>query len=138
VSERRFTREEVNRLIPELMRLMGRAMERHRLAAGLRAELEAEQERLRLAGGGLVDRAAWRARAERLEELQADVRRALQDILSLGGVTKDLDLGLVDFPGVVPSAGGDVVANLCWKYGETAVAFWHGFDEGYANRKPLP
>ena len=26
--------------------------------------------------------------------------------------------------------------NLCWKHGETAVRFWHGFHEGYAHRKP--
>jgi hypothetical protein len=27
--------------------------------------------------------------------------------------------------------------NLCWKLGEDAVEFWHGMNEGYANRKPL-
>ncbi len=48
-------------------------------------------------------------------------------------------MGLVDFPGRVPSErADDEPVNLCWKYGETAVRFWHGFDEGYANRKPLP
>ena len=30
------------------------------------------------------------------------------------------------------------VVNLCWKYGEARVAFWHGLDEGFARRKPLP
>ncbi len=46
-------------------------------------------------------------------------------------------MGLVDFPGRVPRHG-DTPVNLCWKHGEDAVRFWHGFDEGYANRKPLP
>jgi hypothetical protein len=50
---------------------------------------------------------------------------------------KDLELGLVDFPGLVAGQGDEPV-NLCWKHGETAVRFWHGFDEGYAHRKPLP
>jgi hypothetical protein len=45
-------------------------------------------------------------------------------------------MGLVDFPGRVPGADGTV--NLCWKYGETAVGFWHGLAEGYAQRRPLP
>jgi hypothetical protein len=43
-------------------------------------------------------------------------------------------MGLVDFPGQV----GDETVNLCWKFGETAVRFWHGLHEGYAQRKPLP
>ena len=29
------------------------------------------------------------------------------------------------------------VVNLCWRYGEAAVEFWHGMDEGFAQRKPL-
>ena len=29
------------------------------------------------------------------------------------------------------------VVNLCWRYGERAVEFWHGMDEGFAQRKPL-
>jgi hypothetical protein len=39
----------------------------------------------------------------------------------------------VDFPGL---RGGHTV-NLCWKYGERSIRFWHGLDEGYAGRKPL-
>ena len=53
----------------------------------------------------------------------------------MGGVVKDLETGLVDFPGRGPA--GPVV-NLCWKLGEAAVRFWHGMDEGFAQRKPLP
>lgn len=138
MTERLFTREEVDRLIPELTRLLGAAMERHRAAAALQAEVEAEQQRLRLAGGGLVDQAAWRGRAERLERLAAEVRERLQGILELGGVTKDLEMGLVDFPGRMATGRGDETVNLCWKFGEAAVGFWHGFDEGYARRRPLP
>jgi hypothetical protein len=62
------------------------------------------------------------------------VRAVLDEIARLGGSTKDLDAGLVDFPGRVQ---GQTV-NLCWKYGETAIAFWHGLDEGFAQRKALP
>jgi hypothetical protein len=62
----------------------------------------------------------------------------VESIGELGGVVKDLEMGLVDFPGRVPEAMGETTVNLCWKHGETAVRFWHGFDEGYASRKPLP
>jgi hypothetical protein len=138
VSERYFTAEEVDALIPKLTELMGAVMERHRQAMTLRQELAEEQERIRMAGGGLIDRRDWKARAEQLDGLGIEVRSLLEEILALGGVTKDLDLGLVDFPGLLPEVMRDEPVNLCWKHGETAVRFWHGFDEGYAQRKPLP
>lgn len=138
MSERYFTPEEVNALIPKLTELMGAAMERHREATTLRREVAEEQERIRMAGGGLIDRRDWKARAEQLDGLAIEVRSLLDEIRALGGVTKDVELGLVDFPGVLSEVMGGEPVNLCWKHGETAVRFWHGFDEGYAQRKPLP
>jgi hypothetical protein len=44
-----------------------------------------------------------------------------------------VDLGLVDFPHVREGR----VVNLCWKYGEREIRFWHGLDEGYTGRKSL-
>jgi hypothetical protein len=134
VSERLFTAAEVNRLIPQVSALMERAMQRHGRATDLQRDLREEQARIRVSGGGLIDRREWKARAERLDGLATEVRELLQKILVLGGVTKDLEMGLVDFPGQV----ADETVNLCWKYGETDVRFWHGMDEGYAQRKPLP
>ena len=138
MSQGLFDAEEVNRLIPQLSELMEAAMERHRQATALQGELQEEQQRIRVSGGGHVDQRDWKARVERLDGLSIEVRGVLQEILDLGGVTKDLELGLVDFPGLVPEAMGDETVNLCWKYGEDAVRFWHGLDEGYAQRKPLP
>ena len=134
MSERLFTPDEVNELIPKLSELMDRARERHRQASALQQHLREEQARIQVSGGGLIDQRDWKARAERLDGLAIEVRQLLQEILDLGGVTKDLEMGLVDFPGRV----GDEIVNLCWKHGESAVGFWHGFDEGYAQRKPLP
>jgi len=134
VSERHFTPDEVDALIPKLAPIVERAMARHQEASALGLHLREEQERIEQSGGGLVDRRDWKARAERLDGLTIEVRGALQEILDLGGVTKDLEMGLVDFPGLVD---GETV-NLCWKHGETDVRFWHGLNEGYAQRKPLP
>ncbi|HET7874336.1 MAG TPA: DUF2203 domain-containing protein [Methylomirabilota bacterium] len=138
MSARLFTPEEVDALVPRLADLMEAAMERHRQAAALQRELAGEQQRIQASGGGLIDQRDWTARAERLDGLTIEVRGLLQEILDLGGVTKDLELGLVDFPARLPEAAGDEVINLCWKHGETRVEFWHGMDEGYAQRKPLP
>ena len=134
MTERRFTPESVDALIPQLVPIVERAMERHQQATALGHELRDEQERIQRSGGSLVDRRDWKARAERLDGLTIEVRGALQEILDMGGVTKDLEMGLVDFPGEVDGA----IVNLCWRYGETSVRFWHGLDEGYAQRKPLP
>jgi hypothetical protein len=137
MSERLFTPDEVNRLIPQLTELMDTAMERHRQALALQERLRDDRARVSAPGGGQGDRWDWKARAERLDGLGIEIRQVLQQIAALGGVTKDLETGLVDFPGHARERG-DQVVNLCWKYGEDAVRFWHGMDEGYAQRKPLP
>ena len=138
MSRRLFDAEEVNQLIPRLSELMDAAMDRHRQATALQRQLQEEQQHIRVSGGGHVDRRDWKARAERLDGLSIEVRGVLQEIQGLGGETKDLEMGLVDFPGLVPEVMGDETVNLCWKYGEDAVRFWHGLDDGYAQRKPLP
>ena len=108
-------------------------MKAHAEGGAITARLEEERQRIGLSGGGVIDRTAWRADAGRLEELTEAVRQALTEIAGMGGVTKDIALGLVDFLHV--RDGREV--NLCWKFGEDAVRHWHGVDEGYANRRPL-
>lgn len=138
MTDRVFTAAEVNALIPKLAGLMRTAMERHGQALPLQRELREAQQRVRLAGGARIDQERWKTRAERLDGLRAALRGALEAIEELGGVTKDLELGLVDFPGRLPEVTGGEPVSLCWKHGETSVRFWHGLDEGYAHRKPLP
>jgi hypothetical protein len=138
MSQRLFTAAEINALIPRLTELMGEAMELHRRGRALQEELTTERDRIRASGGAMLDQHDWKARAERLDGYSIEVKQALQRIVELGGMTKDLDLGLVDFPGLVPQAAGTQPVSLCWKLGEDAVRFWHGFDEGYTHRKPLP
>lgn len=133
MSDQHFQPADVDRLIPKLSRVIERAMKAHAEGGAISERLEQERQRIGLAGGGVIDRAAWRADAQRLEQLTESVRQALAEIAGMGGVTKDLALGLVDFIHV--RAGREV--NLCWKFGEDAVRHWHGLDEGYANRRPL-
>ena len=128
-----FQPADVDRLIPRLAQVMERAMSAHAAAAAIAEGLEQERQRIRLAGGGTIDRRAWQADAKRLDELTDLVRQALAEIADMGGVTKDIALGLVDFLHV--RDGREV--NLCWKFGEDAVRHWHGLDEGYASRRPL-
>jgi hypothetical protein len=133
VAERYFTVAEVEALIPRLDRIMLRVMSANAEASQARERLQAEQQRIALAGGGLLDRRAWRADKDRIERLTAELQQGLGEIVDLGGAPKDLGLGLVDFLHL--REGREV--NLCWKYGEREIRHWHGLDEGYAGRKPL-
>ena len=151
MSDRLFTPEEVNRLIPRLTALLDTAMERYRQAVALQERLREERTRRAEASGegvaAQIDRSTGQALAERLDGLGIELRQAIGEIEALGGVVKDLGTGLVDFPGQAmsrkralssPGDRREQVVNLCWRYGEAAVEFWHGMDEGFAQRKPLP
>jgi hypothetical protein len=133
-SKQHFTVRAVEALIPELERQMGRVMAAHAEAARLRAALEAAQRDVALAGGVRLRPEWWRARRAGIDRATRELRAGLGEILGTGGVPKDLELGLVDFLGLVE--GREV--NLCWRYGEKQVRFWHGLDEGFGGRKPIP
>jgi hypothetical protein len=133
MAERYFSLAEVEALIPTLTRIMDDVSRAHVEARVLGEEMQEEQRRITLVGGGLVDREQWRRMRERLQRLGRQGQEGLDRIAGLGGVPKDLDLGLVDFAHL---RDGRVV-NLCWKFGEREIRFWHGLDEGYASRKAL-
>ncbi|TML32039.1 MAG: DUF2203 family protein, partial [Actinobacteria bacterium] len=71
---------------------------------------------------------------EQFEREGQAVARCVEELERLGVVVKDLDRGLVDFPAL----RGDEEVLLCWEVGEDEIAYWHGVDEGFAGRKPLP
>ncbi len=128
-----FSPQDVEALIPELMTIMGRLMDIQGEIGKLRSALREEQDRIMAAGGAILDRETWRDRTRRLEELTRRAQAGIAAITKLGGVPKDLSMGLVDFPHFLE----DREVNLCWRFGETRVSFWHGLEEGYAARRPL-
>jgi hypothetical protein len=133
VADRYFSPEEVERLIPRLTPLMGRVMAARTEAAEAQEWLGREQQRITLDGGGIVDQAQWRDAKKRLERGARVMKEGLAEIQAMGGVPKDLGMGLVDF--IHLRDGREV--NLCWRYGEERITHWHGLAEGYAARKPL-
>ena len=133
MDERLFTPDEVEALIPRLTDLVERLREAHEAVVAVRERLQAEQRRLALAGGGVLYQARWRADQAELETATTRAQTLVDELHEMGGVAKDLQLGLVDFPHLKDGR----IVNLCWKYGETHVRWWHGLDEGFAARKPL-
>lgn len=71
---------------------------------------------------------------QELNKAIADLYKGIEEIESKGVVIKSLEHGLIDFP----SKRFDEDVWLCWKLGEDSIKFWHGKDEGFAGRKPLP
>ncbi len=129
-----FTVDEAERLIPRLEPIMRRVADCRARAGELRDALQEAQRRVMLAGGVRLDQEFWRARRAQLGAVMAELHEKLGEIVSLGALPKDLGMGLVDFPARL----GEREVNLCWRSGEERIRFWHGLDEGYANRKPLP
>jgi hypothetical protein len=133
MAPRYFTPSEANELLAEVRPLAESLVEhrrRMRAAAERRARLTA-----RIAGnGGDLDPQEPAELDEQFERESQAVARAADGLQRLGVLVKDLDRGLVDFPAL--HAGEEVL--LCWQVGEDEVAHWHGVDEGFAGRKPLP
>ena len=68
-----------------------------------------------------------------IKDLDAEIKKLLQKIESLGGVIKGLDPILVDFL----SFHQNRYIWLCWKEDEDTIMFWHELDEGFAGRRPV-
>lgn len=130
---RYFTVEQANETLREVRPLTEELVE-HRRAL---LELQTLQASLnqRIAGnGGNVEPRELQSVQERLDEEVAGIARCVARIHEAGGLVKDLDAGLVDFP--ARREGAEVL--LCWRLGEDEVGFWHGLEEGFSGRKPLP
>jgi hypothetical protein len=133
MAKRHFTPEEANGLLDQV-RPAAEALVAHR-----RAFTEAASRRARLTSriagnGGDFDPQEPREVEEQLEREAEAVAQSIAQLEQLGVLVKDLDRGLVDFPAL--RHGEEVL--LCWQVGEDEIGFWHGVDEGFAGRKPLP
>jgi hypothetical protein len=136
MPRRYFSVLEVEQLIPTLERTFIHILQ-------LRAALRQQEQALEKAG--------VRVNRDLLDEDdprdRLDVRHAkglfrgyyealgeeLSSIKSLGGEVKDMDTGLVDFPG----KRGDEEILLCWRLGEQRLGYWHTAEAGFAGRRPI-
>ena len=131
---RTFTPSDVDKLIPTLELLFGRA---YSLLSGLidaRRDLEKagmptipeQLARIELTTGHAALRGQYLA-------FISEVALEIKKVAVLGGIVKDLDLGLVDFPAIWHGKP----VYLCWRYGEKVVGYYHDRGSGYKDRKPL-
>jgi hypothetical protein len=130
---RTFTPEEANRALAEVRPLV-EAMVRHRRAQSAAHARRASAVAAIAGNGGGMPPSELAELAEAVERESEAVVECMLALEELGVQVKDPDTGLVDFP----ARRGDEDVLLCWRLGEPEVAYWHGLEDGFAGRKPLP
>jgi hypothetical protein len=130
---RHFTPEEANAALGEIRPLVEELVEHRR--SQQRAQRARQELAQKIAGnGGAIDSRQLAQLDSSLEQTHVAVARCVNAIHGLGAIVKDPDTGLVDFPAL----RGDEEVLLCWQLGEPEVAYWHGLEDGFAGRQPLP
>jgi hypothetical protein len=131
MSDRTFTLEEAQSLVPVLESLLRTAIAGKKLMEQVEGEMQALGHRIFLNGGTHVDVVAVARRKAERARAEQRAKDALAEIDSIGVQVKDLDIGLLDFPCEVEGR----VVLLCWKMGEQSITHWHSPEEGFAGRK---
>ena len=127
-STKHFTVEQANATLPLVRRIVQDIVTQYRIWNEKLNEIDLVAASGRAADNEVADRLA--AEAQSLAREIESFRRELAD---LGIEMKDPGIGLIDFP----SAMGSRPIYLCWRLGESEVAFWHEIHAGYAGRQPL-
>lgn len=133
MSDRTFTLDEAQALLPVLESLLRAAISAKTFIEEMDAEMQALHHRIFLNGGMFLDIVPLARRKAERTKAEQRAKDAVAEIDSIGVQVKDLDIGLLDFPCVVE---GQIVL-LCWKLGEKSITHWHGTQEGFAGRKPI-
>lgn len=124
---RLFTFEEAEACLPRLEKIF-------EVAADIKGRAEEKLAKVRALEKKGEDPAQLAIERAQLEFLSKSLEEALKGVEQMGAVLKGLDPALVDFPF---SLEGEQV-YLCWKAGERRIAHYHGVEEGFAGRRPLP
>lgn len=124
---RYFSQKEAEALIPELEKIYSEI-------AKLAAKAMEKAQKVKILEDNPAKTADCAIERSQLQFLSNHVNTWLQKIVDLGGMPKGVDPALVDFPHRLE--GKEVY--LCWRLGEKRITHFHGLDEGFAGRRPLP
>ncbi len=133
MSDRTFTLDEAQTLLPVLESLLRTAINGKKTMEEVETEMQALNHRIFLNGGTRVDVVAVARRKAERAKAEQRAKDAIAEIDSIGVQVKDLDIGLLDFPCEVEGS----IVLLCWRMGEHSITHWHGTSEGFAGRKPI-
>lgn len=132
VSKKLFTLEEANKLLPKIE---AEVLQLQQLKQEFKVHYRELQRKKATLGGGdsLADDPYFELETT-LEFLNIQARGTIKRIHQTGAQLKDVELGLVDFPGRL---NGEEVL-FCWRLGEKKICYWHHVWEGFIYRKVIP
>lgn len=122
-----YTPQRANKVLPEVKR-------KFNLIVAIRDQIINIQEQLQQLLDSDASLKRYMLKKQELNAAMSNLYRAIEDLESTGVMIKSVDEGLLDFP----SMRFNEEVWLCWKAGEEEVKFWHGKNEGFVGRKPLP
>lgn len=122
MSDKLYTRDEANALLPYLAPTLVELREKSEKAAQIRESVAHSAA----TNGGSIERERWSRTLARVGEL-------LQRLQDWELQLRDVGSGLVDFPAEVDGQE----AWICWRLGEPDVGYWHPRSEGFGGRRPL-
>jgi len=135
VTDKRFTLEEANALLPalqedlkQLQALMRQMEERSGKLQGTKAKLKQSRTHIDIGIDPFFEEES------RLEFMRIEAELLISNFSRKGVLLKMIEPGLLDFPAVVD--GEEVL--ICWKEGEARISHYHGWHDGFAGRKPFP
>lgn len=128
-----FSLEEVNALIPHMEERFQKFWSYRESAQNILEELRRNARKAETSNP--LEIAHNQVRQSQAHFLLEQGKKELESIMELGGIIKDLEIGLVDFPHLDEQAEDEVY--LCWKFGEKKIRYWHGLNEGFTSRKPI-
>jgi len=128
-----FTLEEANEAVAELRPVVERMVQHRRNLTAAQVEQAELVTRIASNGGDLAP-TDLNLVAEKIQREADAISACAEELQDAGAQVKSLEDGLLDFP----ARRGDELVLLCWQLGEAEIKFWHGTDEGFAARKPLP
>lgn len=130
---RYFTRDEAERVLPAVERLLQEAIR-------LKSQFEETDEILKNTARDITMRGGMNVNRDQLVDIRqrrdssvARLQTTMESIQEHGCLVKDLDTGLLDFPTLYE----DREVYLCWRLGEPRIDFWHAIEDGFRGRKEI-
>jgi hypothetical protein len=116
--EKFFTPKEANQLLPNVKKIIEEILSKANEARSLMTMPDPLNER-----------------QAQLIELDGRIKALMGQLEDMGCYYKDwnFEIGLVDFPAIIHGQQ----ALLCWRSDEGEVAWFHGYEDGYAGRRPV-
>jgi len=128
-----FNLVEAERLLPEVERLIRSLIASKQEYEEADSQLNRIAQRIALSGGMIPPRDEAELLRRRKDAAARNLKTAFERVQEIGCQIKDLDTGLVDFPTLYR----DEEVYLCWRLGETGIAYWHHVADGFAGRRRI-